>query len=105
MNFGFEFWILLHFCYTTAFFKNDKDLKGEIDCQLNQLKKSEKYQKCDQKLYKTIVKRHEIALKNAEQVQQQNNESKNYPNPSTQFNELIRFLNSLKESSLKECRF
>ncbi len=83
-------------------------LKRGIDCQLNKLKKSEKYQKCDPKLYKIIVKRHEIALKNAEQVQQtqkQNNESKNYPNPSTQFNELIRFLNSLKENSLKECRF
>ncbi len=98
----------MHFCYTTAFFKNDKDLKGEIDCQLNQLKKSEKYQKCDQKLYKIIIKRHEIALKNAKQVQQvqeQNNESKNYPNPCTQFNDLIKFLNSLKENSLKECRF
>ncbi len=96
----FEFWILLHFCYTTAFFKNDKDLKGEIDCQLNKSKKSEKYQKCDQKLYKIIVKRHEMALENAEQVQQvqeQNNESKNYPNPCTQFNDLIRFLTPLRK--------
>ncbi len=82
-------------------------LKRGIDCQLNlnKLKKSEKYQKCDPKLYKIIVKRHEIALKNAEQAQKQNNESKNYPNPSTQFIDLIRFLSSLKENSLKECRF
>ncbi len=87
----------MHFCYTTAFFKNDKDLKRGIDCQLNKSKKSEKYQKCDPKLYKNIVKRHEIALKNAEQVQKQNHESKNYSNPSTQFNELIRFLTPLRK--------
>ncbi|WP_104712847.1 RloB family protein [Helicobacter cetorum] len=93
----FEYWILLHLHYTTAFFKDDKELKKEIDSRLKQEKCNMEYSKNNKKLYRVIVDKYETALKNAKQVckwHKDNGKNEDYPNPSTQLNELIGFLDT-----------
>ncbi|AFI05561.1 RloB family protein [Helicobacter cetorum] len=93
----FEYWILLHLYYTTAEFKDDEALKKEIDIYLSNLKIEMEYAKNNQKFYRMIIDSYEIALKNAKQVQKYHKDggkNENYPNPSTQFGELIGFLNN-----------
>lgn len=85
---SFEFWILLHFCYTTRPFKTCDRLLKEIEPRCPGHSKS----KMD---WDSLRPNRETAKQHARRIAEQNINDTAHPNPSTRVHELVEFLERL----------
>ncbi len=91
----FEFWLLLHFIYTTRPFDSPS---GDSICSrvIEELKKHlPEYQKGDQNIFNKIQDRLDNAITNASRVQQFHQTS-GTDNPSTKMHSMVEYLRDLK---------
>ena len=98
----FEFWILLHFTYTTKLF----GISGGSPCD-DLIKKDlkeyiEDYKKADRAFMSSIIKsKLDIAVANAKRANKTAKEN-GTGNPTTQMDELVNYLNGLKDRVQKK---
>jgi len=96
----FEFWILLHYCYTTSYFGNYQELCPRLETEMRKsgvLKKGELYDKSDIKLYEKLKPKLEDALSNANKLEQKHPNEDGCTNPSTKVHILVKELQDQKE--------
>lgn len=93
----FEFWLLLHFSYTTAAFST-KGNKSPCDCAVKQLRADDKlpeYGKNKRETYRLTKEKLPDAVKNAKRLAQENLVTQSI-DPQTNIHELIEYLQSIK---------
>lgn len=91
----FEYWLLLHFIYTTQPFDATGN-KSAGDKTVDELKKhSLSYQKGDQGIFRKLVSKLEFAKTNAAKALQEAKDNQT-DNPSTVIHELVNYLQNLK---------
>ncbi len=91
----FEYWLLLHFIYTTQPFDATGN-KSAGDKTVDELKKHPlNYQKGDQGVFKKLVSKLEFAKTNAAKALQEA-KANQIDNPSTVIHELVNYLQNLK---------
>ncbi len=93
----FEFWLLLHFIYTTRSFCAQGNASN-CDLVLKELNKKNRipnYKKGARNIFDLTKTKLSEAIKNAEQLQKHNYES-NSKNPATNMHELIAYLINMK---------
>ena len=91
-NPSFEFWLLLHFRFTTRLFRNsdevENELRKEIESELKQ-----KYDKhIDEKLFKVLFARIKAAIANGEKIQEFHKNENVNQNPFTNVHLLVNQL-------------
>ena len=95
----FEFWFLLHYCYTTSPFSSYNELRPKLESEMRKaaiLKQGEIYDKTDELLYEKLKLNQEKAINHAIKLE------KNYPNedgctkPSTKVHILVDKLQKQK---------
>ncbi len=99
---SFEFWILLHFEYTTRPYEKSEDI---IDDLKN--KHEFYYSKADTRIFSLTKNKIQIAKERAKRVQRYQEESKRKPkifnfNPYTNIDQLIDSIDSLINKSIKQ---
>ena len=92
----FEFWLLLHFCYTTNPYRS-VPRKSACDQVTSDLKRYlPDYEKGAQNLFSELVLKVTIAKKNAAKIYVQAKETQT-DNPSTRIHELVDYLQNIKQ--------
>lgn len=93
----FEFWLLIHFGYTSASFVA-KGKKSSCDCAGEQLRATGKlpeYDKCKRQIYILTKEKLPDAINNAKRLVQENLKTQS-SDPQTNMHELIEYLQSIK---------
>ena len=97
----FEYWILLHFCYTTKLFGTSRDspckelIKNDLKIHISN------YEKGDKTIMQSIVKSgFERAIANAKRANETAKRN-NINNPTTLMGELVDYLKELKKEKKK----
>jgi hypothetical protein len=92
----FEFWLLLHFTYTTKPFCAQGDASN-CDLVVKELKKTNRipgYSKGDQNIFSLTKEKLPEAIKHAKQLQKHNHDSDSQ-HPATNMHELIEYLKTM----------
>ncbi|MBD2385696.1 RloB family protein [Cylindrospermum sp. FACHB-282] len=95
----FEFWFLLHYCYTTSPFTHYKELSPKLETELRKagiLKTGESYDKSDVELYAKLKPKLEEALINALRLAKKHPNEDGCTNPSTKVHLLVKELQKQK---------
>ncbi|AFZ58117.1 RloB domain-containing protein [Anabaena cylindrica FACHB-243] len=95
----FEFWFLLHYCYTTSPFSSYKELSPKLETEMRKaaiLKKGETYNKSDKFLYQKLKLNQEKAIDHAIQLEQKHPNEDGCTNPSTKVHILVDKLQKQK---------
>lgn len=93
----FEFWFLLHFCYTNKPFQDCKQLIKQLEKQLQQagiIKAQQSYGKSNPNLYQILKPKLQNAIDNAEKLEK--HQEKDNLNPSTKVHILVKELQNQK---------
>ena len=102
---SFEFWILLHFKYTTKCFAKSKQLEK----QLEKGGYFSEYRKGDVNIFDKIFGQTQIAITNAKRVRKHHTKSSNDKmyklNPYTNVDELLHAIENLRKEYLKNPEF
>ncbi len=92
----FEFWLLLHFKYTTMQF-NAPANSSICDTVIKELKKDfPEYQKGDKDIFKKIQDKVDTAIKNAHKIEK-SNQTSGADSPSTSVHLLVEYLQNFKK--------
>ncbi|MFQ4144660.1 RloB family protein [Chlorogloeopsis sp. ULAP02] len=95
----FEFWFLLHYCYTTSPFTSCNHLVKKLETEQRNLcilKKGEYYDKSNIDLYKILKPKLTDALAHAARLDKQHQNSDGCTNPSTKVHILVKKLQDQK---------
>lgn len=93
----FEFWLLLHFTYTTGPFStagSDSDC-AQVIKELDRKGRIQGYEKGSRTIFNVLSDKIETALRNAEMLEEYHKTSLT-DNPSTKVHHLVQYLKSLK---------
>ncbi len=96
----FEYWLLLHFIYTTQFFypTGKRSVCEQVIAELEQADRLPNYQKGNQQIFEQTKELLEKAIQRAKQVEQYHkNNATGTDNPSTRVYELVTYLQNLKK--------
>ncbi|QSJ18461.1 RloB domain-containing protein [Nostoc sp. UHCC 0702] len=96
----FEFWFLLHYCYTTSPFANYKELCPKLETEMIKagvLKKGELYNKSDKELYKKLKSQQDNAIKHAVRLEKNHPNEDGCTNPSTKVHIFVQELQKQKQ--------
>ncbi|MBS3030326.1 MAG: RloB domain-containing protein [Dolichospermum sp. DET50] len=96
----FEFWFLLHYCYTTSPFTNYKELCPKLEAEMRKagiLNQGENYDKSDKLLYEKLRPDQETAINNAIKLEQKHPNIDGCQKPSTKVHILIDKLQKQKD--------
>jgi RloB-like protein len=91
----FEFWFLLHYCYTTSLFKNCSQLIKKLEAEQRKagvLKQGESYDKGNKNMYEILKDKQTYAFENTARLEKQQTDSDCYANPSTLVHKLVEKL-------------
>lgn len=91
----FEYWLLLHYQYTTA----PMALFADVERKLKQIPEHVAYRKGEQGLFRCTLEKLEVALVNADRANREATKNET-DNPTTQLPALIRYLQELAERRL-----
>jgi hypothetical protein len=95
----FEFWFLLHYCYTTSPFSSYKELSPKLEAEMKKegiLKQGEAYDKSDKLLYEKLKSHQEKAINHAIKLEQKHPNEDGCTKPSTKVHILIDKLQKQK---------
>jgi hypothetical protein len=96
----FEFWFLLHYCYTTSPFSSYKELCPKLEAEMRKagiLKQGKNYDKSDKSLYEKLRRNQETAINNAIKLENKHPNEDGCTNPSTKVHILVQKLQDQKE--------
>lgn len=96
----FEFWFLLHYCYTTSPFSSYKELSPKLEGEMRKagiLKPAENYDKSDKSLYAKLQPYQETAINHAIKLEQKHPNGDGCTNPSTKVHILVKKLQDQKQ--------
>ncbi|HLO85126.1 MAG TPA: RloB family protein [Nostocaceae cyanobacterium] len=96
----FEFWFLLHYCYTTGCFVSYDDLRPKLETEMRKagiLKKDEAYSKSDVELYTKLKPNQDNAINNATKLAEKHPNEDGCTNPSTKVHLLVKELQNQKD--------
>nr|WP_290602064.1 RloB family protein [Anabaena sp. AL93] len=95
----FEFWFLLHCCYTTSPFSSYKELRPKLESEMRKegiLQKGETYNKSDRLLYEKLKPNQEKAISHAIKLENNHPNEDGCTKPSTRVHILIDKLQKQK---------
>lgn len=95
----FEFWFLLHYCYTTRPFTNYKELSPTLEAEMKKegmLKREETYNKSDKSIYEKLKPNQDKAINHAIKLEQKHPNEDRCTNPSTKVHILVDKLQKQK---------
>jgi len=95
----FEFWFLLHYCYTTSPFSSYKELRPKLESEMRKegiLRQGENYNKSDKLLYEKLKPNQEKAIIHAIKLEQNHPNEDGCTKPSTKVHILIDKLQKQK---------
>lgn len=96
----FEFWFLLHYCYTTSPFSSYKELCPKLEAEMRKagiLKPGKNYDKSDKSLYEKLQPNQETAINNAIKLENKHPNEDGCTNPSTKVHHLVQELKKQKD--------
>lgn len=96
----FEFWFLLHYCYTTSPFTSYKELRPKLESEMRTagiLKQGKNYDKSDKSLYEKLKPNQKTAINHAIKLEQKHPNEDGCTNPSTKVHLLIEELEKQKD--------
>lgn len=99
----FEFWFLLHYCYTTSPFSSYNELRPKLEAEMRKegiLKQEETYNKSDKLLYEKLKPAQTKAINHAIKLEQKNPNEDGCTKPSTKVHILIDKLKKQKNFEL-----
>lgn len=95
----FEFWFLLHYCYTTSPFSSYDELRPNLESEMRKegiLRQGENYNKSDKLLYQKLKPNQEKAINHAIKLEQNHPNENGCTKPSTKVHILIDKLQKQK---------